>query len=385
MQANNKSMTAKRSVLFASIIYALTQSGGVVLAASAEAPPSGNIFSKLFSKSAGTSIKHKPVAYITPDKRIRLEASVEDSKGISLVRVYFKADNQADYLFVPMETTTAGSYAAILPGMAKGAKSLDYLFLAVNNDNQVVKTQVFSVKQKEDKDAPSWQMVKSEGDIQVWTELGKAPSVAESFSDSIAMNAVESGGRFGVVAGLYEGSTSAAASGTAGSATNAGTIAASAGGLSTAAIVGAAVVGGAAAAGGGGGGGGTAAPTPTPTPTTNPFVGTTWSGTMNLTSPGLTSVSCSWAGTVNSQGALVLSAFACNGISYLPYFVGGTFIQIPANGNLSTSFNQGGVSCTLNGTVTLSPKAVDETLSCTVSAAVTGTAPLSVTAITTGH
>ncbi len=275
MQAIRKNMAAKKSVLLVLVIYTFTQSVGAVLAesadaplpATAEAPASGNFFSKigasakkLFSKSTGTSIQHKPVAYITPDKRTRLEASVKDAKGISLVRVYFKADNQADYLFVPMETTTAGSYSAILPGMAKGAKSLDYLFLAVNNDNQVVKTQVFSVKQKEDKDAPSWQMVKSDGDIQVWTELGKAPAVAESFSDSIAMNAVESGGRFGVVAGLYEGSTSAATSGAAGSASSAGTVTAAAGGLSTAAIVGAAVVGGAAAAGGGGGGGGTTTP-----------------------------------------------------------------------------------------------------------------------------
>jgi hypothetical protein len=207
-----------------------------------------------------TEIKHKPIKYFVAEKRIELKTEVEDKAGVHLVRCYFRAVEQADYVFIAMKPGSS-LYKGILPAPSKETDILEYLFLAVNGNNQVVKTQTFKVERKEKDKVPPWQEVGSEGDIHVTTELAEAPEAPAGFADSIAMDVAESSARFGfVVGGLYTASQAAAAggaTGTAAGATSAGTVSASTGGLSTMGYVGigAAVVAGGAAIGGGGGGG----------------------------------------------------------------------------------------------------------------------------------
>jgi hypothetical protein len=136
---------------------------------------------------------------------------------------------------------------------------------------------------------PAWQDIPMENEIKVSMELDQVPSELPGFKDNIAMDAVESGLRFGIVAGgLYQLSTAATASsagsaaattsaaatsttGAAASAVSAGTVTAGAVGMSTAGLVGlgalgAVAVGGAAAAGGGGDSSDPVPPAPTPEP-----------------------------------------------------------------------------------------------------------------------
>ena len=198
-----------------------------------------------------TDIKHKPIKYFVSEKRISLDTIVKDTKGVELVRCYFRAQGEADYVFVPMNTVKQGAYNCVLPAPSKTTEAIEYVFLVVNKAKQVVKTQTYTVARKKDKKAPAWQQASAKGDITVSTELAQAPSELAGFSDSITMDVVESTARFGVVAGgLYTSSTS-----TGGTiATTAGIVTASAG-FSTAVIVGAAVAVGAAAAVGAGAGG----------------------------------------------------------------------------------------------------------------------------------
>jgi hypothetical protein len=314
--------------LLAAVFFALLQPANTAFAASA------------------THVKHKAIDYFMPDHRIRLEATVNDPKGVKVVRAYFKAGAQADYLFVPMEAQKGMSdtFVATLPAIKKGNDTLQYLFLVVNNDNQVVKTNPFSVKEKDVTEAPSWQMVKPDGQIQLYTELDKMPSVASTYSDSVALNAVESSARFGVVASLYGSGGSAGGAAGASAATgttNAGVVAAAGTGLSTTAIVTAAVVaGGAAAAGGGGGGGGYGGSSSSSGSgsgsgtssgsgsgsSTNPYAGSwsgtfsggfggTWSGTVTSQSSNNFSGSATGyplAGTVSQTGAMSSGTITCN-------------------------------------------------------------------------
>jgi hypothetical protein len=120
----------------------------------------------------------------------------------------------------------------------------------------------------ENKKTPSWQEVPKEGEIKVSMELDKVPTELRGFSDSVTIDAVESGARFGVVALLYHTAADSSSKGVLAAAkstgaTSGGTITAAPAGWSTAMIVGvgvgaAVVVGGtvAAVSGGGGGGGG---------------------------------------------------------------------------------------------------------------------------------
>jgi hypothetical protein len=167
--------------------------------------------------------------------------------------------------------TMAGKneYAGILPAPAAGTSQIEYLFLAVNSSNVVVRTQNFRVYKDAAKKVPDWQEVPKQGDIKVSMELGKPPKELRGFSDNVTIDMVESGARFGVVAMLYHAAadssskSAVAAASSSTSATSGGTVAAGSAGWSTATIVGvgvgaAVVVGGgiAAASGGGGGGGG---------------------------------------------------------------------------------------------------------------------------------
>lgn len=213
-------------------------------------------------ESSMTKIKYEPpIKYFVAGKRIRIAPEVTDPSGVKLVRCYFKGQEQADFVFVNM-TADGNTYTAILPAAARNTTTIEYLFLAVNNRNQVVKTKQFSVNKDENQPAPPWQDVAMEGQLTVSTELAQAPAVLEGFSDSIAMDVVESAGRFGFVAGgIYTATQMAAvggATGTAATATSAGTVstAGAGGGMSAGAVIGiaagVAVVGGGVAVAAGG-------------------------------------------------------------------------------------------------------------------------------------
>ncbi len=217
-----------------------------------------------------TKIKHKPLAYAVPGKRIKVEVSVKDKLQIHTVRCYFRAKGEADFIFAGMDVQGKNTYTALLPAPTDQAGSIEYVFLTVNQANQVIKTQIFSTDVKPGEKIPEWQTDPSDEPITLGTELSEAPSELAGFSDSIHIDVVESSARFGLVAGgLYAASSGAAgagaAAGTAGATSAAATattatVAAGAG-LSTVATVGivaagAAVVGGTVAATSSGGGSG---------------------------------------------------------------------------------------------------------------------------------
>ncbi len=214
-----------------------------------------------------TEIMHKPVENVEAGKRITLYTEVSDPSGIDLVRIYFKAQDAADYSFVALKAVekeekslwekfkslnsdfNGQGFAGVLPAPAKGAASFDYLVLIKNRANVVVKSQTYKVNVSDSDQAAD----AAAEPVQVYTELNQAPSQITGFSDSMTIDIVESGSKLGAVAGLYSGLSSGG-----GGTVSGGTVAASSGGFTTtAAVVGSvaavAVVGGVAAAAGGGG------------------------------------------------------------------------------------------------------------------------------------
>lgn len=211
----------------------------------------------LADKAPAIKMKHKPIKYYVPEKRIRLEAKVKSEDKVDIVRCYFKGETHADYVFVPMAPLKEGLYSAILPAPSVDSEVITYLFLVVTDKNDVFRTQEYNIEKRDEDKTPAWQAIESEGNIHVSTELAEAPSMVAGFTDSIVVDVVESAARFGFVTyGIYTASQIGAAGGTTGSAataTGAGVVTATAG-MSTAAIVGigvgtAAVLGGAAAVG----------------------------------------------------------------------------------------------------------------------------------------
>lgn len=200
---------------------------------------------------ATTQVRHKPIAYFVPGNRIAIDARITDESGINLVRCYFKADMQAEYVFVPMTETSDRNFRAILPAPTDDSIQIQYLFLVVNHDRQVIKTQEFSVETMPGKqDVPAWQQVSPDETLSIYTELPVLPERVAGFSDSLAIDAVESSLRFGMVAGIYSASAETSAgpiTGEAASATSAGNISAQTGAYTT---IGIATIAGAAAGAG---------------------------------------------------------------------------------------------------------------------------------------
>lgn len=186
-----------------------------------------------------TAIKYKPIDYFVPEKRIKLSAKITDKAGVNLARCYFRAVEEADFVFVAMQEIETDQYEGILPAPSKDTETIEYLFLVVNGANQVVKSQRFKVNRSDDDETPAWQEVGSEGDIHVTTELPQATEPPPGFSDSIVVDVAESSARFGLAAGgIYTISAEAGgATGTAASSTSGGTVSASSG-MSTMTIVG---------------------------------------------------------------------------------------------------------------------------------------------------
>ena len=207
-------------------------------------------FSALSAAPAGdptTEMKHKPMEYFVPGHRIQVSADISDDNGVRLARCYFKTTEEADIIFVVLKETK-GAYTGIIPAPSENTLLIEYLFLVVNESNVVVKSQTFQMKRSDDDDVPAWQQKSAEGEVNVYSELAQAPEQPPGFTDAIHQDVVESSLRFGVVAGLYPGAE--AVSGSAATATSAGTVTATSGmsGLAIAAIAGGVLVAGGAAA-----------------------------------------------------------------------------------------------------------------------------------------
>jgi hypothetical protein len=158
-----------------------------------------------------TKVEHKAIKYFVPERRIRLEAKVTDKSGVSIVRCYFRVLDQADYVFVEMRTIGKDKFESILPAPSMDTETIVYLFLVVNAQNQVVKTQTFEVHKKDDDKVPAWQQVSSTDEITVSTELTYVTKVPPGFTDSVVIDVVKPSARFGfVVEGLYGTSRSTA-------------------------------------------------------------------------------------------------------------------------------------------------------------------------------
>ena len=271
-------------------------------------------------QAATTKVEHKtPGKEYIPGFRINLDAKITDDAGLLATRCYFKTRNDKNFAFVDMFDKGADLYQATLPAPFVNSEAVEYLFVVVNKEKQVTRTQMFEMEEGETKEAAQWKDVdevrevrldkvqdvaekyvllynKAKGDyantlssyqtaasdsaLSVKTELAKEQVPVRGFSDTATVKEVPAAVKYGLLAeGLYAADAIAAAGGASATGavagTSAGTIAAK-GGLSTLAWVGigaGAVAVTAIAAGSGGsssGGGGTPSPTPSPGPSPTP-------------------------------------------------------------------------------------------------------------------
>lgn len=151
-----------------------------------------------------TRISHTPVDYFIPGARIQVKALVSDEAGVWIVRCYFKAKGETDYVFVEMPLMVGNEYIGVLPAPSEATSAIEYILLSVNQNGVVVRSQVFEARSDTGREKPVWQDVNMSGSVAVNTELARAPRSLPGFADNIAADVVESVFRFGyVVEGIY--------------------------------------------------------------------------------------------------------------------------------------------------------------------------------------
>ena len=246
-------------------------------------------------------IKHDPPKDYVPGFRITLDTKIKEKADVLVARCYFKTKKDKNLVFVDMVPKGNPGYEATLPAPWVGSEYIDYAFVVVNKDKEVIRTQMFRMEELETEAATTWQeatevkeipldkaqeaieryeAVKKDlvreykdrlpkhqkaddgGKLDVLTEFDNPLGQIQGFYDNIMVTTVPDSQKYGVLAeGLYTPAEIAAAGGgskiiASTGAVTAGTISATGAiGMGTIAIA-ALVAGGAAALGGGGGGGG---------------------------------------------------------------------------------------------------------------------------------
>ena len=253
-------------------------------------------------------IKHDSPKDYVPGFRITLDAEIKKKADVLVARCYFKTKKDKNLVFVDMVPKDNPGYQATLPAPWVGSEFIEYAFVVVNKDKQVIRTQMFKMKERETAAATTWkeatevkeipldkaqeaveryeavkkdlireykdrlpkhQKAEARGKLDVLTEFDKPSGQLLGFYDNMMVTTVPSSAKYGVLAaGLYTDAEIAAAGGTntiaaSTGAVTAGTITAT-GAIGMGTIAAAALVAGgvAAAAGGGGGGGGGGSSTP---------------------------------------------------------------------------------------------------------------------------
>ncbi len=245
-------------------------------------------------------IKHDPPKDYVPGFRITLDTKIKEKADVLVARCYFKTKKDKNLVFVDMVPKGNPGYQATLPAPWVGSEYIDYAFVVVNKDKEVIRTQMFRMEELETEAATTWQeatevkeiqvdkaqeaveryeTVKKElkreykdklpkyqraeaiGQLDVLTEFVNPSGQLKGFYDNMIVTTVPDSQKYGVLAeGLYTPAEIAAAGG--GSTITASTGAVTAGtvkatgviGLGTIAL-GALGIGGIAALAGAGGGG----------------------------------------------------------------------------------------------------------------------------------
>ena len=153
-----------------------------------------------------TKIVHDSIPYFVPDNRITLEAIISDDTGVATARCYFHASTGSPFLFVPMILTGGNKYRCTLPALTEDANQLEYLFLVVNRDRQVIRSKVNVANVLVGDEIPAWQTsLRTITPMTVYSELKGIEAMAVSMAyEFMKVETVErSDQRHGFIVDIY--------------------------------------------------------------------------------------------------------------------------------------------------------------------------------------
>lgn len=92
-----------------------------------------------------TTITHEGIDFFASGERLVLNAVMRDEGAITEARCYFKTNLEKNYLYVSMGNQSGDNYQCILPALNAEAQILEYFFLIVNKNGQVIRSVPYKV------------------------------------------------------------------------------------------------------------------------------------------------------------------------------------------------------------------------------------------------
>jgi hypothetical protein len=152
-----------------------------------------------------TSIAHRNVSSFGGEPHLRLEVNAKDPAGIKEVRCYFRFDPALPFIFIDMKQTGPENFSTVLPVSLISADTMEYLFLVVNHDRQVILSPNFSLERNRGDDSFTGEASIDFDLYDFKSEVAIMDSLKKYFADSdrIGISAVSSQESYGITAGLY--------------------------------------------------------------------------------------------------------------------------------------------------------------------------------------
>ncbi len=153
-----------------------------------------------------TTINHQTPAYFTVNERIVLDIQIDDSTGVADARCYFKADLDDIYLYVSMQELTENNAQCVLPAFGPGVETVEYFFLAVNGNGQVIRSTPYLISESGTVVATGEQIAgPASGQLEVFSELGDSRIENSSIIDPrvLLMMTEQLHQLYGLRAGVY--------------------------------------------------------------------------------------------------------------------------------------------------------------------------------------
>ncbi|MEW6079121.1 MAG: lipocalin family protein [Thermodesulfobacteriota bacterium] len=115
------------------------------------------LFTSGASALAAAEISHTaPEGNYIPGFRINLDAAIQSDGGLLTARCYFKTKNDQNFAFVDMFDKGNGNYQAVLPAPWVNSEAVEYLFVAVDKDKKVARSQVYTLEEGQTEEAAQW-------------------------------------------------------------------------------------------------------------------------------------------------------------------------------------------------------------------------------------
>lgn len=151
-----------------------------------------------------TIIELPGTLFFSPGQPITVQTAVSDPEGILAVRCYFRYRQDGDFLFVEMQPDDNGVYKTTLPVPGESVQEIEYLFLAVDQQGQVVRTPAKTFVLRAD--ANESDALLSQNTIVAHTDLPVVPTQLNqmSGSDYLQVTTAKPSERYGLTAGLYD-------------------------------------------------------------------------------------------------------------------------------------------------------------------------------------